>query len=117
MNHPVVLVSTMFERIVSRLATYLGATVGLGSQLALENGLCTGKIVGETCSGGRKVVFARRFLEQAYPEIALRNCIAYADSGSDIPFLTAVGFQVAVYPDEAMRAAALEAGWIVYGSE
>ena len=116
-NHPVILVSTMFDRIVSRLAAHLGATVGLGSKLAIENGTCTGKIIGETCSGGRKVTFAQRYLEQSYPDIGLENFVAYADSGSDIPFLAGVGVQVAVYPDEAMRAAATQSGWIIYGSE
>lgn len=113
-GHPAILVSTMFEGMVNRFALHLGADVGLGSVVEMRDGRCTGKIIGETCSGGRKVEFARRYLEQHHPDLTLADCAAYADSRSDIPFLVGVGCPVATYPDDAMRAAATERGWTIY---
>ncbi len=69
-GHPVVLVSTMFEGIVSELAASLGADVGLGSRVEMQNGHCTGRITGPTCAGGRKVDFARAYLAQKWPDIS-----------------------------------------------
>lgn len=113
-DRPVVLVSTMFEGVVGRLAEYLGADAGLGSRVEMQNGRCTGRIMGETCSGGRKVDFVRGYLAQRWPDILLDACAAYADSRSDIPFLAGIGYPVTVYPDDAMREAAEKHGWPVY---
>lgn len=113
-GHPVVLVSTMFERIVSRFAEIVHADTGLGSQVAFDGDVCAGRIIGETCSGVRKVAFAQRYLAEKWPDIAVSACAAYADSASDIPFLSGVGYPVAVYPDDAMREAAEAAGWHIF---
>jgi HAD superfamily hydrolase (TIGR01490 family) len=110
-GQPVLLISTMFEGIVQALAEYVGADAGLGSRLELRDDTCTGKIVGQTCAGARKLAFARAYLAQNAPDLTLDDCAAYADSRSDISFLSGVGYPVAVYPDEAMRHAALERGW------
>lgn len=110
---PVVLVSTMFERVVTGMADHLGAEAGLGSVVEMRNGHCTGRIIGQTCSGGRKLDFAQRYIEQHHTGIALVDCAAFADSASDIPFLAGVGHPTAVYPDDVMRAAAVERHWPV----
>lgn len=116
-GHVVVLVSTMFEGVVDGLARRLGADRGLGSVVAFSNGRCAGRIDGPTCSGARKLDFARAYLETALPGATLRACAAYADSASDIPFLSGVGRPVAVYPDEPMRAAAHAHGWPIYAGK
>ncbi len=112
LGHPAILVSTMFEGIVQEFAAHIGANAGLGSQVEFRDGRCTGRVIGETCSGARKVDFARRYLEQAGLSVA--DAAAYADSRSDIPFLAGAGYPVATYPDEDMRAAAQDRGWRVY---
>lgn len=114
-GHPVLLVSTMFTGIVSDFAHHLGVAAPLGSVVGMANGRCLGRIEGPTCSGARKLDFARRYLEQHHPGIALADCAAYADSRSDIPFLGGAGYPVAVYPDDAMHAAARQQGWAVFG--
>lgn len=43
----------------------------------------------------------------------LRRCVAYADSGDDIPLLKAVGRAVAVHPDSRLARAAGARGWEV----
>ncbi len=113
-GQPVLLVSTMFEEIVSGLAHRLGADAGLGSRLELRDGRCTGKIIGPTCSGERKIDFARHYLAEHFPAVSLADSAAYADSQSDAPLLSSVGYPVAVYPDEALQALAAGRGWRIY---
>jgi HAD superfamily hydrolase (TIGR01490 family) len=113
-GHPVILVSTMFGEIVRGLAEQVGADTGLGSEVEIRDGVSTGRVVSETCSGARKLNFAKRCLEQRFPDLSLDACAAYADSASDILFLSGVGHPVAVYPDAAMRATASERGWPIY---
>lgn len=110
-GHYVALVSTMFEGILRALADHVGADAGIGSQVAMVNGQCTGRIVGPACSGARKLDFAREHLAGQVP---LDACTAYADSKSDIEFLSGVGYPVATYPDDAMRLAAEKRGWRIY---
>lgn len=110
-GRPVILVSTMFDAITSRFAQHVGADAGLGSAVELRDGVCTGRIAGETCAGPRKINFAWRYLAREHPGIGLEACAAYADSASDIAFLVGAGYPVAVYPDDAMRAAAEARGW------
>lgn len=116
-GQPVVLVSTMFEPIVQGFAAHVGATTGVGSVLGFQDGMCTGKIVGETCTGERKVTFAQRYLAQHHPALDLAECAAYADSASDVPFLAGIGLPTAIYPDDTMRAEAAARGWPIYAGE
>ena len=114
-GHYVVLVSTMFEGIVQEIARLLGADVGLGSRVAVQDGRCLGRVEDMTCSGERKVQFVREHLAQRPERISLAECAAYADSRADFPLLASVGYPVAVYPDSAMRAYAEKRGWRVFG--
>ena len=41
------------------------------------------------------------------------ECVAYADSSSDLPFFEAVGFPVAVNPETRLAAIARKRGWLV----
>ena len=113
-GHHVVLVSTMFDGIVQVLAQHVGADAALGSRVDMDGERCTGRIVGETCSGERKVSFAHAYLIEKLPDVSPAQCVAYADSASDIAFLASVGYPVATYPDHVMRMAALERGWRIY---
>ncbi|HEX3051015.1 MAG TPA: HAD-IB family hydrolase [Aggregatilineaceae bacterium] len=113
-GHPVILVSNMFEGIVQRFATAIGADAGLGSRVAMHNGHCTGRIEGLTCSGERKVIAAREYLSRVYPHISVEQCAGYGDSRSDIGFLSNVGCPVAVYPDTALRLVAQTRSWQIF---
>ncbi len=113
-RHPVILVSTMFDGIVTRMADYLEVEAGLGSRVDIEDGRATGKITGPLCAGEGKLDFARRYLQEHHPNIRLLECAAYADSQSDIPLLAGVGYPVAVYPDTPMRHAALDHHWRIF---
>lgn len=54
----------MFEKIVQLLAEKLGATAGIGTQIACQYGRCSGQVAGHTCSGSRKVEYAQQFLAE-----------------------------------------------------
>ena len=41
------------------------------------------------------------------------ECVAYADSSSDLPLFEAVGFPVAVNPETRLAAIARKRGWLV----
>jgi putative phosphoserine phosphatase/1-acylglycerol-3-phosphate O-acyltransferase len=116
-GHPVILVSSMFEGIVQRFADVVGADTGLGSVVEFRDGVCAGRVVGPTCSGAHKVDVTRRYLEQHHPNLRLADCAAYSDSRSDVAFLAGAGYPVATYPDDGMRAAARDRGWMVYEGE
>ncbi|MFN6120281.1 MAG: HAD family hydrolase, partial [Actinomycetes bacterium] len=45
--------------------------------------------------------------------LRLEECIAYADSTSDLPMLECVGFPVAVNPETRLAAIARKRGWLV----
>jgi HAD superfamily hydrolase (TIGR01490 family) len=45
--------------------------------------------------------------------LALEECVAYADSSSDLPLFEAVGFPVAVNPETRLAAIARKRGWLV----
>ena len=43
----------------------------------------------------------------------LEECVAYADSSSDLPLFEAVGFPVAVNPETRLASIARKRGWLV----
>jgi phosphoserine phosphatase len=49
----------------------------------------------------------------AAESLRLDECVAYADSTSDLPLLEAVGFPVAVNPETRLAAIARKRGWLV----
>ena len=110
-GHTVILVSTMFSTIVDEMVQQVGAHAGIGSMVRFENGISSGRIQGTTCSGQRKIVEAQRFFQETGSPIQPAECVGYADSRSDIPFVEGVGVPVATYPDSHMLAAATARNW------
>lgn len=108
----VVLVSTMFTDVLEAISRRLGADAWLGTALSFTpDGTANGRLGSKACVGPRKLDFVRDYLSAQRAGNGLDACVAYADSGSDLPLLAAVGEAVAVYPDEALRQVALERGW------
>jgi alcohol-forming fatty acyl-CoA reductase len=110
----VILVSGIFEEGAKHFAAYLGADDGIGTRLAFEQGVCKGRIIGESCAGGRKLDFIRAYLQRSDMAHTLAEAYAYADSYSDEPMLAAVGHPVATYPEAALRTLAVHRGWTVF---
>lgn len=61
--------------------------------------------------GTEKLALARELAQGA--GIGVACCVAYADSGDDIPLLTAAGRAVAVNPDRRLARAAVRCAWEV----
>ncbi len=91
------------------IARRLGLTGALGTVAESENGVYTGRLVGEILHGPAKAHAVRALA--ASEGLNLRRCTAYSDSVNDVPMLSAVGTAVAVNPDSELRDVAKARGW------
>jgi HAD superfamily hydrolase (TIGR01490 family) len=91
------------------IARRLGLTGALGTVAESENGMYTGRLVGEMLHGKAKAHAVRALAVRE--GLDLRRCTAYSDSANDVPMLSVVGTAVAVNPDTALREVARRRGW------
>ena len=105
------LVTATPVEVATVIATRLGLTGALGTVAETEDGVYTGRLVGDILHGEAKAeavtALARR------EGLDLGACSAYSDSANDIPMLSLVGHPCAINPDAALRAHAREHGWRV----
>jgi len=104
-----VVLSASPQELVEVVAAELGADRAVGTRTEVVDGRLTGRLDGPFCHGSGKL---ERLREELGP-VDLARAVAYADSGSDLPLLTACGHPVAVNPDRRLREAATSAGWPV----
>jgi HAD superfamily hydrolase (TIGR01490 family) len=90
----------------------LGLTGALGTVAATEDGIYTGRLVGELLHGKAKAAAVRALA--AREGLDLRRCTAYSDSVNDVPMLSVVGTAVAVNPDGQLRDIARQRHWQIY---
>jgi HAD superfamily hydrolase (TIGR01490 family) len=90
----------------------LGLTGALGTVAETEDGVYTGRLVGDLMHGTAKAGAVRALAKREGLE--LTRCAAYSDSYNDLPMLTAVGQPHAVNPDAALRDHARHNGWPVH---
>ncbi|HEV7788318.1 MAG TPA: HAD-IB family hydrolase [Pseudonocardia sp.] len=91
------------------IARRLGLTGALGTVAESEDGIYTGRLVGEVLHGPAKAHAVRSLA--AREGLNLRRCSAYSDSVNDVPMLSVVGTAVAVNPDSELRDTARQRGW------
>ncbi|CCH35310.1 HAD-IB family hydrolase [Actinosynnema sp. NPDC047251] len=91
------------------IARRLGLTGALGTVSESEDGIYTGKLVGDLLHGRAKAHAVRSLA--AKEGLDLRRCTAYSDSVNDVPMLSVVGTAVAVNPDSGLRDTARKRGW------
>jgi HAD superfamily hydrolase (TIGR01490 family) len=91
------------------IARRLDLTGALGTVAETEDGVYTGRLVGEVLHGEAKAAAVRALA--AREGLDLAHCSAYSDSINDLPMLSMVGRAVAVNPDSALRAEAKQHGW------
>lgn len=93
------------------IARRLGLTGALGTVAEQEDGVYTGRLVGDLLHGPAKAeaVLALAELEG----LDLARCSAYSDSANDLPMLGLVGHPVAINPDHALREHARANGWTI----
>jgi len=97
--------------LASLISTRLGLTGALGTVSEIQDGVFTGRLVGEPMHGEAKAVAVRALAEREGLDLA--RCAAYSDSANDVPMLCMVGRPVAVNPDSELRAIARARGWEV----
>jgi HAD superfamily hydrolase (TIGR01490 family) len=93
------------------IARHLDLTGALGTVAETENGVYTGRLVGDVLHGEAKASAVRTLA--AREGLDLAHCTAYSDSINDLPLLSMVGRAVAVNPDSALRAEAKQRSWEV----
>ncbi len=103
------LVTATPAELAQLIARRLGFTGALGTVAETEDGVYTGRLVGELLHGPAKASAVRALA--ASEGLDLRRCTAYSDSANDVPMLSAVGTAVAVNPDGALRDIARRRGW------
>jgi HAD superfamily hydrolase (TIGR01490 family) len=91
------------------IARRLGLTGALGTVAEHEDGVYTGRLVGEMLHGPAKSEAVKALAEREGLDLAA--CSAYSDSYNDLTMLSLVGDPCAVNPDARLRAYARQQGW------
>ena len=96
----------------SLMVKRLGFTGALGTKAEIENGVYTGKMIGNLLHGREKALAVVELANQN--GFSLENCYGYSDSHHDIPLLEAVGSPRVINPDTLLRIRAYRDNWPVY---
>ena len=110
-GHTLAILSTSPTFVTRPVAEKLGIDEVLSTQLEVEGGLFTGRLVGPACFGRGKVHWAEAAGQRL--DLDLKDSFFYSDSFSDMPMLERVGHGVAVNPDPRLRRAARRRGWMI----
>ena len=105
------LVTAAPAELASLIARRLGLTGALGTVAESEDGVYTGRLVGEPLHGPAKAEAIHALAERE--GLDLSRCSAYSDSANDVPMLSIVGNPVAVNPDGQLKRIARENGWTI----
>ncbi|MFF3442284.1 HAD family hydrolase [Streptosporangium sp. NPDC002721] len=91
------------------IAQRLGLTGALGTVAETENGVYTGRLVGDLLHGPAKAEAVRALARRE--GLDLSRCSAYSDSANDLPLLSLVGHATAINPDAELREFARQNSW------
>lgn len=109
-GHAIVLVSATAEHLLTPVKIDLDADFMIATRLeTTPEGICTGKAKGRICVGKQKRRLIQRLARIHGMDIAASH--AYSDHHADIPFLSAVGYPVAVNPTRKLKDAANQKKW------
>jgi HAD superfamily hydrolase (TIGR01490 family) len=113
-GHLTVLVSTGFSGLMEAIAETVGAQMAVGTDVAMKNGRCAGRIVPPLVIGAQKGLETRRRLAAGGRDVDYAASYAYADSITDMGLFELVGNPRPVYPDAELAEAARRRGWPIY---
>jgi len=103
----VYIASSVVEPIIEPFAWRIGAQT-IGTPVEYTNGQV--RVAGDLVAQERKI-------EQVLGRLNVERVdFAYGDTEQDVPLLEHAEHPVAVYPDERLKAVALERGWEIFGS-
>jgi len=107
-NAQVYIASSVVVPMIEPFAARIGAET-IGTPVEYQNGKV--RVAGELVAQERKI-------EQVLSRLGVERVdYAYGDTAQDIPLLEHADHPVAVYPDEKLKAAALERGWEIIGEK
>ena len=110
-GHDIWLISAAPAELPQMLAERLGLTGGIGTQIAVKDGVYQPQLASELMhSQGKRETVIALAKERGYD---LTQCFAYSDSDNDMPLLTLVGKPSAINPDIWLRVRAFQRGWPV----
>ena len=81
------------------------------ARMGEQDGVFTGQLAETPLTGEARALALARYTDAE--GLSMSECVAYADSSSDLPLLEAVGHPVAVNPDAKLAATARKRGWHV----
>jgi HAD superfamily hydrolase (TIGR01490 family) len=94
------------------IARRLGLTGAMGTVAEHEDGVYTGRLVGDMLHGPAKAEAIKALA--AREGLDLARCSAYSDSSNDLPMLELVGDPCAINPDAGLRTRARAQGWRIH---
>ncbi len=111
MGHTVVLASAATRFQTEPVARELGIDDILCTELEVEDGVLTGRVLGSFLWGEPKAQAVRRFAREN--EVDLKDSYGYANGDEDVPFLASTGHPHAIAPHRALLQTAKLQGWPV----
>jgi putative phosphoserine phosphatase/1-acylglycerol-3-phosphate O-acyltransferase len=111
MRHTIAIISSATRYQAVPVARDLGIEHVLCTELEVEKGVFTGRIVHPTCYGEGKAVAGRRLAEEH--GLDLERSYFYTDSHEDLPLLEAVGMPRPLNPNRELAQIAKERRWPV----
>jgi len=105
----VVVISAALDPVVRGVCKRLGVERFVGTPCEIAGGAYSGRLTGPSPHADEKLEVAKRYMSEW--GVGAADCWAYADHGTDLTLLRAVGHPVAVNPKPELRAAAELAGW------
>jgi HAD superfamily hydrolase (TIGR01490 family) len=114
-GHAVLLVSAQLTPSLKLLGDLYSVDGVVGTEVELQNGRYTGRIVPPVITGADKDRYAREFFSARNIDIDWEASYAYADSITDTGLLNMVGHPVAVHPDAKLFDLAQSRNWEMIG--
>lgn len=105
----VVVISAALEPVVEAVCRRLGVGEFVGTVCEVDNGRYSGRLLGRSPHGDEKERVAVKYMDRW--GVDRSECWAYADHGSDVNLLRAVGHPVAVNPKPGLQEVALQEDW------
>jgi len=116
-GHLTVLVSTGFTGLIETIGRTVRAQMAIGTDVAMKNGRCAGKVIPPLVIGAQKGTETRKRLAERGVDVDYAASFAYADSITDIGLFDLVGHPRPVYPDADLVETAHRRGWPIYIGE
>jgi HAD superfamily hydrolase (TIGR01490 family) len=109
LGHKTMLITGALDIVIEPLRPLFDEVVC--ARLAERDGRLTGELVEAPPTGEARALIMADFARSQ--NLDLGECVAYADSASDLPMLEAAGHPVAVNPETKLAAIARKRGWHV----